>query len=167
LQLPALIETQNIIDPYPHCSRSGDIAAVIVNLELIDTVNCRVLKHGVLRPVAIGVICVKLRVAGAGIPGIVPIGVMFNTILIIVRRGKIAVTKAIAYLITWGDEVGIYIGTVGVPGKLYSNRNDRDIGVDINGIAATLVLTIGSCNRYSVPALMKLNRGVEAIDIAA
>jgi hypothetical protein len=144
-----------------------------VNLKLIDTVKWRGLKHGVFRPIAIGIIYIKLRVAVAGTAGIVPVRVVSNTIVLVGRRKVtvaefiITIAGRITHIVPWGNEVRIHISTVCVPGKLYSNRNDKDISVHSDNVASAAIVCVSGGHRYSVPALMEFNRGFEAIIIAA
>jgi hypothetical protein len=92
---------------------------------------------------------------------------MFNTILIIVRRGKIAVTEAVSYLITRGDEMAIEIGTVRIPRKLYFYGASLNICIYINSVGVTPVFSIDGSHSNSVRAWGQFERGAEAIVITA
>ena len=92
---------------------------------------------------------------------------MFNIKLIIVRCSKIAITEAVFYLVTGGDEVSIDISIINIPGKFCFYGACRNIRIDSNGAAAAPVFSIGGSHSYSIRSRGHFELSAEAIIIAA
>jgi hypothetical protein len=95
-----------------------------------------------LRPITSCIIHIQGRVTGGAIAT--------NAIPVWIRVTKVAITKAIAYLITWSDEMSVDIGTVGIPGKLYFYGTSRNSCIYSNSVAAAPVFGIGGSHSNSV-----------------
>jgi hypothetical protein len=119
------------------------IVIKIVNFVLVNAVEGRGAKDNMLWPITISIIYIQGRVTGGAIAtNAIPVGI---------RVTKVAIVEGLPPA-TWGDEMAIDIGTVGIPGKLYFYGTSRNIRIDTNSIAAAPAFGIGGSHSNSVQA---------------
>ena len=135
------------------------IVIIVVNFVLINAVKWRVTEDDMLRPITSCIIHIQGRVTGGAIAtNAIPVGI---------RVTKVAITKAIAYLITWGDEMAIDIGTVGIPGKLYFYGTSRNSCIYSNSVAAAPVPGVCRSHGYCVRTRNQLELCAKGVVVAA
>ena len=111
---------------------------IIVNFVLINAVKRRVTKDDMLRPITSCIIHIQGGVTGGAIA--IPVGIRVTKVAIVEGRPPA----------TWGDEMAIDIGTIGIPGKLYFYGTSRNSCIYSNSVAAAPVFGIGGSHSNSV-----------------